>query len=391
MSVHNHSCSPVEPFLLYHSLLHVVLAPRLTRENTLWHVPFRPPGRSFRDADPCAMNELAAIARQLSAPGAGGGVLATLVAIRGSSYRRPGARLLVIPGGAAIGSISGGCLEEDVLVRAQAVAATGRAELVTYDTTSENDLVWGVGLGCHGVVQVLLEKLPPQPAWAATLAANLRARQPTEIAIVWRLAGNAPGHAIPLGTRLTAELPALPATAGVFRQTVAPATTLAIFGAGNDAQPLVRLAKELGWHVIVADPRPAFATAARFPDVDALVVAPAAELPARVAPGNDALVVVMTHHYVHDVPLLRALLPRPLAYLGLLGPKQRAQKILADFAGEGFAIMPEWRARLHAPVGLDLGAETPAEVALAILAEMQAALAGRNARPLRERSKPIHD
>jgi xanthine/CO dehydrogenase XdhC/CoxF family maturation factor len=99
----------------------------------------------------------------------------------------------------------------------------------------------------------------------------------------------------------------------------------------------------------------------------------------------------MTHHYVHDVPLLRALLPRPLAYLGLLGPKKRAERILADLARDGLALTPELRARLHAPVGLDLGADSPEQVALAILAEMQATLSGRDARPLRERTRPIHD
>ena len=123
---------------------------------------------------------------------------------------------------------------------------------------------------------------------------------------------------------------------------------------------------------------------------DAFVIAPSSELAARAAPGTDALAVVMTHHYVHDVPLLRALIDRPLAYLGLLGPKKRSEKILSDLAADGLAITPAMRARLHAPVGLDLGADTPAQVALAILAEMQAALTGRDARALRERTRPIH-
>lgn len=332
------------------------------------------------------MKELQTIIRHLTAPGTKAGVLATLVSVEGSSYRRPGARLLLTAEGERLGSISGGCLEEDVLVRARAVAASGRAELVVYDTSSENDLVWGVGLGCHGVVQVLLEKLPPRPAWVDTLAANLEARRPTGLAVVWR--AQAP---VLLGTRLAAESPPLPAEAGVFRQTVEPPVALVIFGAGDDARPLARLAKEIGWHVTVADPRPAFVTAQRFPEADACVAGPAAELVARIAPGPAALAVVMTHHYVHDVPLLRALLARPLAYLGLLGPKKRAEKIAADLVATGFEVTPEMRTRLHAPVGLDLGAETSGEVALAILAEMQAALARRDGRPLRERTRPIHE
>jgi xanthine dehydrogenase accessory factor len=334
-----------------------------------------------------AVKELQAILHALLASGANESVLATLATVEGSSYRRPGARMLVTAAGERIGSISGGCLEEDALVRARNVLATGRAETVVYDTTSENDLVWGVGLGCHGVVRVLIEKLPPRPAWATVLAENISARRPTPLAVV-----HAAADAAALGTRLAADPAAKKsAAAEIFFDTIAPPTALILFGAGDDAQPLARLAHELGWHVTIADPRAAFATAARFPTADALVVAPAAELATRVAPGPDALVVVMTHHYVHDVPVIRALLPRPLAYLGLLGPKKRSEKILADLARDGLAITPAMRARLHAPVGLDLGVDSPPQVALAILAEMQAVLAGRDARPLRERTRPIHD
>jgi xanthine/CO dehydrogenase XdhC/CoxF family maturation factor len=332
------------------------------------------------------VKELQAIVQHLTAPGAKSGVLATLVTVEGSSYRRPGARLLVTADGRRIGSISGGCLEEDVLARAHAVAAGGKPELVLYDTSSENDLVWGVGLGCHGVVQVLLEKLPANPEWVKTLSANLGARRATDIEVIWRSAG----ARAPLGTRLASPSTSTPSDAGIFRQTLEPPVSLVIFGAGDDAQPLVGFAKQLGWHVTVADPRPAFATAPRFPEADALVVGPAAELVGRIDPGPATLAVVMTHHYVHDVPLLRALLARPLAYLGLLGPKKRADKIAGDLTADGFVLTPEMQARLHAPVGLDLGAETSGEVALAIMAEMQAALGQRDARPLRERTGSIH-
>ncbi|MFA5057494.1 MAG: XdhC family protein, partial [Opitutaceae bacterium] len=134
----------------------------------------------------------------------------------------------------------------------------------------------------------------------------------------------------------------------------------------------------------------AYATPQRFPEADATLVSRPEEIPARLFLDRGTLAVIMTHHYRHDLPLLRQLLPRPLAYLGLLGPKQRAEKILATLATEGFAITPGMRSRLHAPVGLDLGAESPAEIALSILAEMQAVLAGREGRPLRERTDPIH-
>lgn len=333
------------------------------------------------------MKELQAIVRALVAPGAGAAALATLATVEGSSYRRPGARLLLLADGTRIGSISGGCLEEDVLVRARRVMDTGTAETVVYDTTSENDLVWGVGLGCHGIVRVVIEKLPPRPPWALALAANFAARRPSLLAVTHD--SSAPAT---LGTRLDSAPLSTTAAADptTLYNRVPPPTALVIFGAGDDAQPLARLAHELGWHVTIADPRAAFATAGRFPTADSLLVAPAAELVDRLAPDAATLAVVMTHHYIHDVPLLRALLPRPLAYLGLLGPKKRAEKILSDLARDGFVPTTEQHARLHAPVGLDLGADSPEQVALAILAEMQAVLHVRDARPLRERTRPIH-
>lgn len=338
------------------------------------------------DAPFSIVNDLLAIVRHITATPAPAGVLATLVSVAGSSYRRPGARLLLTPDGQRLGSISGGCLEADVLARAARIASSGQPDLVTYDTTAENDLVWGVGLGCHGVVQVFIEKLPPAPAWAATLAANLRTHHPTPLAVVWR----APDASL-LGTRLAQDTADLPPASKIFLNQVPPPVRLVIFGAGDDAQPLARLAKELGWHVTLADPRRDFATAARFPLADAIIVAPSPELVARCEVPPNALAVVMTHHYVHDVPILQDLLARDLPYVGLLGPKKRAERILADLAAGGHAPTPAQRSRLHAPVGLDLGAETPEEVALSIVAEMRAALAARDARPLKERARPIHD
>ncbi len=330
------------------------------------------------------MKDLQAIVANLVAGEASPSVLATLVSVQGSSYRRPGARLLVNGRGERIGSISGGCLEEDVLVRAARVRATGKADAVTYDTTTENDLVWGVGLGCHGVVKVLLEQLPPRPPWATALATNFTKRRSTLLAVV-----HDGGIDSPWGTRLAAPGDCADPDA-LFLDTVAPPTSLVIFGAGDDAQPLARLAHELGWHVTIADPRSAFATRERFPCADVVVTAPADQLVARVAPGNDVLAVVMTHHYVHDLPLLRDLLARPLAYLGLLGPRKRADKLCDDLRSNGATVTVDQQARLHAPVGLDLGADAPEQVALSMLAEMLSVLTGRDARPLRERLRPIH-
>jgi xanthine/CO dehydrogenase XdhC/CoxF family maturation factor len=334
------------------------------------------------------MKEIEAIVRHLTAENARGpSVLATLVIVEGSSYRRPGARLLVTRERERIGSISGGCLEEDLMTQADNVAATGKAAIVTYDTTSENDLLWGVGLGCQGVVRVLLERLPQGPDWAATVMANLRSGRSSELAVTWRSADPAR-----LGTRLAVrENGPSCGSDGVFCETISPPTRLFVFGAGNDACPLVSLAKEIGWSVTVADPRPAFATSGRFPSAGTVLCAPADALVDQSDPGFDAVAVVMTHHYVYDLPLLRGLLRRPLAYLGLLGPKKRAEKILGDLESCGFKLTASMRSRLHAPVGLDIGGDSPEVVALSIMAEIQAVLAGRDGRPLRERMKPIHD
>ena len=329
------------------------------------------------------MNELQQILAAIENAPAGDAVLVTLVDVEGSSYRRPGARLLLTKDDQRIGSISGGCLEDDVIAHAQRVRTSGRPTMVIYDTTSENDLVWGVGSGCHGIVH-LLEKLPLSPAWVSALRDNTLRRAPTELATIWR------GPAgIVLGTCLASALPP-ESDISAFRQTVFPPAALTIFGAGDDAGPLVRFAKELGWEVTIVDARPAFATPGRFPEADAVIVARPEEAVARINPAADSAAVIMTHHYRHDVPLLRTLLPRPLAYLGVLGPKKRTDMILADIEADGLAISAAMRARLRAPVGLDLGADNPEEIALSILAEMTAVLAGRDARPLRERPGPIH-
>jgi xanthine/CO dehydrogenase XdhC/CoxF family maturation factor len=187
-----------------------------------------------------------------------------------------------------------------------------------------------------------------------------------------------------------AQLETLAGRPWVFFEYAPRPVPLLIVGAGDDARPLCRMAAELGFAVTVVDPRPAYATEARFPAAATVLVATPEVFAALGPPDGRTAAVVMTHHYIHDGPFLGSLLPQPLAYLGLLGPRQRAEKILGDLAAGGLEVTPAMRDRLHAPVGLDLGAQTPESVALAILAEVQAVLAGRNARPLRERSGPIH-
>jgi xanthine/CO dehydrogenase XdhC/CoxF family maturation factor len=309
--------------------------------------------------------------------------LATLVHVAGSSYRRPGARLLLLPDGSRAGSISGGCLEEDVLERALRVLGSGVSEVAVYDTTTENDLVWGVGLGCQGVVQIVLERIDGvRPAWIDAVEANLRERRATALSVGW-------GAPRPSGTRLAAaDAPGVPEP--VFHESIAAPPALVICGAGDDARPLVRLAKELGWHVSVHDPRAAYATPERFPDADRVTAAPIAECCRGVVADDRTFVVVMTHRYTDDRDFLRELLPRRIPYLGQLGPRKRTDRLLAELARTGLALGPDALAKLHAPVGLDLGGGTPETVALAIVAEIQARLAGHAGGFLRDRPGPIH-
>jgi len=330
------------------------------------------------------LNETLAILSRLVDPQTFPARLATLVKVDGSSYRRAGARLLLDATGARVGSISGGCLEEDLLARMRRLNASRPEDVVTYDTTSENDLLWGVGTGCHGVVVVVLEYLPAPPAWAQTALARLQRRQPTAVTVTW----GSPGG----GTRLAAGRPrdAEEASAG-FHQDLLPPHRLVICGAGDDARALVRLAKGLGWTVCLIDPRAELVRPERWPEADETHALPADEVPMALQWDDSTAAVIMTHHYRHDLPLLAALLPLKLSYLGLLGPRLRADRLLADLPAGVRAAAAETPARLSAPVGLDLGGDGPEAVALSILAEIQARFAGRSARPLRQRDRGIHD
>jgi xanthine dehydrogenase accessory factor len=323
------------------------------------------------------VNEITAILQHLQSGATYPASLATLVRVEGSSYRRAGARLLLKHAGRRLGSISGGCLEEDLLVRLRARTFTASApEVVVYDTTAENDLVWGVGLGCHGVVHIVLESLPARPDWAGTADDRLARRERVELWVDDRQ-----------GTHLSAT--AVPAPPGAFVDVLQPPLALVVCGAGDDAQPLVRLAKTLGWTVQVVDPRAAFATRERFPEADRITCC-AADAVAGVIPTDDrTAAVIMTHHYRFDQPMLGALLPLGLAYLGLLGPRRRAERLLTELApaASGSRVL---NTNFHAPVGLDLGGDGPEAVALAILAEIQAKFCARDARPLRDRPGPIH-
>lgn len=368
-------------------------------------------------------------------------VLATVVRTRGSAYRRAGARMLVRvdTGGecTATGAISGGCLERDVCERAQSVAATGEATLVTYDTTAGDDIVWGLGLGCDGIVEVLLESLAGEAGAKLMrfLAAHLERRERGAIATVFRtdseITRDTPAHTgarmmIDADGKLNGEIishalvedmrAAMMTNAAtmnvntargvtqaksydtphgrieVFVESIEPPASLVIFGAGADAVPVAQLAHDTGLHVTIVDHRPAYATSERFSFADKIIVCRPEVVTHKVSIDARTLAVVMTHSYEHDRELLKILVASRAGYIGMLGPKRRTERMLVELSSEeAFEFNDGDLTRLHAPVGLDIGAETPEEIAVSIIAEVRAYVAGRAGGKLKERHAPIHD
>lgn len=361
------------------------------------------------------MNETQAILQLADQSHGTGLALATVAQVRGSAYRRPGARMLITAGGRTVGSISGGCLESDVIEHAMRVMNTGAPCLLTYDTTSPDDIVLGLGLGCNGVVQILVERVEAsdqqgllaflkacheqrQSGRIATLLPAEDSMQPVQRSLQWPDGSVTTNAVDDLLLRLcladAREDRALIVDRGsrVLVEHIAPPVPLVVFGGGDDVQPLVRLAKELGWHVTVVDPRPALATRERFPLADAVCCLRSEAVDAgTLSLTPDTLVMVMTHRYLQDQGFVRELLKHHLRYLGILGPKGRTQRLLKELDEEGWCFAPERLARIHGPAGLDLGGDAPEEVALSILAEMLAVVKGREGGKLRHRQAGIHE
>ncbi len=303
--------------------------------------------------------------------------LATLVGVEGASYRRPGARLLLGPDGPLRGSLSGGCLEGDIQARAAEVLAAGHPRLMQYDLRGDADLVWGSGSGCEGLLDILVEPLPGFPEWMAWV--EQAQKQRASITIHTDLSGER------LGRRSMSNQSG-DFTSG-FIERFDPPPALWIMGASDDSRPLVRMAKELGWFVGLQDHRPAFARLERFPDADQVLAGHPAQVLRSLTLDSRSAVVLMTHNYAKDLESLRLLLPSEAGYLGLMGSRARGKKLVGELAAEG--LRPDHR--LHTPVGLDLGADTPETIALAILAEIQAGLTGRSGQALRNLSRPTRE
>ncbi|MDE0222863.1 MAG: XdhC family protein [Spirochaetaceae bacterium] len=367
------------------------------------------------------MDELQSITDTLSAqPADSVCALATLVQVQGSSYRSVGARALALAGGDTVGMISGGCLEGDLLERAAEVLADGRSRTVRYDSTAPEDALLGLGLGCNGVVDVLLERVAPAdavadgrylPHIAAARARGHRSvlatvyESPREAEVGARLAiaegqdtpygdwrpelraavSDDLGRLLEAGSSRSACYQVDGAPVRVLLEVIEPPLPLTVCGAGPDAEPLVALAGALGWAPIVFDHRAAFARPERFPAAVQVRTAAREEFTATVPARHGEVVVLMTHSYPTDLQYLEQLAARDVRYIGVLGPRRRLQRLVEELGDRAPA-----GELLYGPAGLDIGADSPPEIALSILAEIRTALAGRAGAPLRDRAAPIH-
>jgi xanthine/CO dehydrogenase XdhC/CoxF family maturation factor len=349
-------------------------------------------------------------------------LLATVVRVTGSSYGGVGSRMLIRADGSTVGLVSGGCLESDLAEHARRVHEAGRAEVVRYDTRNDDDAPWGLGLGCNGVIDVLLEPLPPARGkyLAKLIDKALAADKPSVLAtiITERNAEGSPSigaHALIIGNTIEktggwgSDILAK-ATAGtdevlsagrrglvrdfsgveVAYEVVSPAIPLVICGGGPDVQPIARIAADLGWNVTIVDHRPVTEShATRYPGAHVTECADADKLAECVTLTARMAGVVMSHNLPRDTAYVQSFLGAGVAYIGVLGPRARTERMLADLAARAGGEIPNGD-RIFAPVGMDLGSEGPDAIALAIIAEISAVMNKRGGGHLRDRSGPLH-
>ena len=368
------------------------------------------------------MSELQEVLRAIEEGAARGEemALATVVAIRGSTYRREGARLLVPADGAPVGTISGGCLEGEVCTIAADVMNERQARLLHFDLTADDEAVWGWGLGCNGVIDVFVE---PAERAVQMAGAIRRAIDDQRELVAVTVIGTGPDPRVEAGARLLVEPDgtvegstgdaalderarevALAALADersrtvrlvddieAFVEVLVPPIRLLVCGAGHDAIPLVRFAAGLGWRVEVADDRAAFLNGERFPEATGFVRTEPIDVAESAGVDQRTYAVVMTHNFMRDKDYLRSLLGSRAPYIGMLGPHERFDKLLAELGREGFEPADDDLRAVHSPAGLDVGAEGPEEIAWAVTAEILAMRSGRPAGFLKDRAGPIHD
>ncbi|TJZ51476.1 XdhC family protein [Sphingobacterium olei] len=349
-------------------------------------------------------------------------VLATVVKVDGSSYRMPGARMLVSEYGEMTGAISGGCLEGDALRRAMLALNQRTNKLVTYDTSKDDDLSMAIQLGCNGVVHILFEYIDPTNPQnpIALLEKLLDKRIASAVVTVCSL----DRHAEQLGTccvqvgnevmlkennlvsiseltnsiqqvferqrSLRSAIERNQTTYEVLLEYCLPTIQLVLVGAGNDAQPLAQIASLIGWDVCIVDGRNSHATDRRFPYAKQIVVASSDAFQQYVTTDEYTAVVLMSHNYNYDKAILKQLATSNCVYIGLLGPKKRFQRMVDELQREDLVLGEKQLSKMYGPVGLDIGAETSAEIALAITAEIKSVLQQRSLNSLRNRTEKMH-
>lgn len=346
-------------------------------------------------------------------------LIATVVRVSGSSYRRPGARMLLTEDRWVAGSVSGGCLEGDVLKKGWWRTREGGPALCTYDSTSRDEIRWGFGLGCDGVVDVLLERADRAGQVDPLAFLEQCRRTQTRGALVTifrseakkapagtRLALYADGRieademaaplrdalskdariAIETGESTAHSYPIGEGSIDALVEAVLPPTRLFVFGAGHDAVAVVQIAHTLGWETHICEPHARWVTRERFAMADHVHFVPPQESAALIEGSECPTAVVMGHNYEQDRDYLAMLLGTRARYIGALGPRRRTARML----GEIGKISALDDSRLHAPIGLAIGAETPQEIALAVLAEVKSVLTRTSATSLREQRSPIH-
>jgi xanthine dehydrogenase accessory factor len=366
------------------------------------------------------INEIIAAYKQATQNGKKS-ALATVVYVEGSSYRRPGARMLVQEDGRMTGAISGGCLEGDALRKALLAIHQKQNKLVTYNTLDEEDVEFGVQLGCNGIVHILFEPIDPQDGNnpISLLERSQLYRRETVLVTLFSLHnfhGHQPGtcffldeessysrideanlktivqhdasSVLQAGKSSIKEYHQFELTA--FVELLQPPISLIIVGAGNDAFPLIEMTKVLGWQISVVDGRPTHANAQRFPKVNKLIAGKPAEVLSQLAIDEWTVFLLMTHNYKYDLAMMKLLLHVNCRYIGTLGPKKRLERMFDELKEEGITVTDERRAMIHGPIGLDIGAEAAEEIALSVLAEIKAVFAERTGGFLKNRSVSIH-
>lgn len=347
--------------------------------------------------------------------------LATVVHVEGSSYRRPGARMLVEDNGRMTGAISGGCLEGDALRKALLAINQQQNKIVTYDTLHEDDIEFGVQLGCNGIVHILFEPIDPgQPNNPVALLEKAQAQRKDSVLVTLFSLKNYHGHQpgtcfLYDGSVMYSKLDDKTLEADVRQEAVnvlatkvsflksfrenglmgfvelqRPPVSLILVGAGNDALPIVDMAGILGWQTTIVDGRTTHANAQRFAKATRIIVGKPAEAMEQIFIDEQTVFVLMTHNYNYDLDILKLLLTKDSRYIGTLGPRKRLERMLSELKEQGVAITDAQRATIFGPTGLDIGAEAAEEIALSLLAEIKAVLSARQGSFLRDRVEGIH-